>query len=180
MSQPSAISLTAPFPSGPWTFYFHAPKEKRWTLDTFKPIAKVNTIQDLLTIFQELGDKLKRGMYFCMKDPIPPLWENYQNIRGGSYSLRGGSEDGIDYFKTYVVGAMTNNITLNPKDTIVGISVSPKVMNGPNGTSKIGFYVIKIWNQDCQTFHDTRGIRLLHPKLVLGDILYTPHVDKKM
>jgi hypothetical protein len=169
-----------PLPSGAWTLYFHAPKEKRWTLDTFQPIAKVNSVQDILSIFQELGDKLKRGMYFCMKDGIPPLWENYQNIRGGSYSLRGGPEDGIDFYKAYVVGTMLNMTTMNPSDSIVGISVSPKIMNGANGTSKIGFYVIKLWNRDCEKFGKPDGIRLLHPKLVPADVLYTPHVEKKM
>jgi hypothetical protein len=169
-----------PLPSGAWTFYFHAPKEKRWTLDTFQPIAKVNSVQDILSVFQELGDKLKRGMYFCMKDGIPPLWENYQNIRGGSYSLRGGPEDGIDFYKAYVIGTMLNMTTVNPSDSIVGISVSPKIMNGANGTSKIGFYVIKLWNRDCEKFGKPDGIRLLHPKLVPTDVLYTPHVEKKM
>lgn len=180
MSQPSLPALTSPIPSGPWTLYFHAPKEKRWTLDTFKLIAKAATIQEMLSLFQELGDKLKRGMYFCMKDPIPPLWENFQNIRGGSYSLRGGPEEGPEYFKTYVIGAMLGKVALNPTDSIVGISVSPKVMNGPNGTAKIGFYVIKVWNRDCEAFHDPKGMQLLHPKLMPADVLYTPHVDKKM
>ena len=74
-----SISINVPLPTGTWTLYFHAPKEKRWSIDTFKPIAKVKNIQEILSVFQELGDKLKRGMFFCMRDPIPPLWENYQN-----------------------------------------------------------------------------------------------------
>jgi hypothetical protein len=78
------------------------------------------------------------------------------------------------------VGAVLNKITVDPADSIVGISVSPKVMNGPNGTSKIGFYVIKVWNRDCEKFHEVKGIRLLHPKLTQADVMYTPHVDKKM
>lgn len=173
-------NITDPLPSGSWTLYFHAPKEKKWTLETFQPIGTIRTVQDALAIFAELGDKLKRGMFFCMRDPIPPLWENYQNIRGGSYSLRGGPEDGPEYYKTYVVGALLDKVVENPADTIVGISVSPKIMNGPNGQSKIGFYVIKVWNKDCETYHAKTGLRLLHPKLVPADILYTPHVEKKM
>jgi len=174
------ISLTEPLPSGPWTLYFHAPKEKKWSIDTFHPIGKITNLQDILAIFNELDTKLKRGMYFCMKDPIPPLWENFQNIRGGSYSLRGNPEDGIDFYKTYVIGAMMNKAVANSADSIVGISVSPKIMNGQNGQSKIGFYVVKIWNRDCEKFNKPTGLRLLHPKLVPSDILYTPHVDKKM
>ena len=175
-----SISLSDPLPTGTWTLYFHAPKEKRWSIDTFKPIAKVKSTQEILSVFQELGDKLKRGMFFCMRDPVPPLWENYQNIRGGSYSLRGGPDDGVDFYKAYILGAMLDLTTNSIADTIVGVSISPKIMNGPNGTSKVGFYVIKLWNKDCSTFNKPTGIRLLHPKLTPADVLYTPHVDKKM
>lgn len=174
------IPLNDPFPSGPWILYFHAPKEKRWTIDTFQPIMTVNTIQEVLSLFVELGDKLKRGMYFFMKGKIPPLWENYQNIRGGSYSLRGSPDDGIEYYKTYVIGSMLNQAITNPGDSIVGVSVSPKIMNGPNGTSRIGFYVIKLWNKDSELYNKPSGLRLLHTNLREEDVLYTPHVDKKM
>ena len=175
-----SVDIDSPLPSGTWTLYFHAPKEKRWTLDTFKPIAKISTLRMAVQVFQELGDKIKRGMYFCMKDPIPPLWENYQNIRGGSYSIRGGTEEGGDYYKTYILAAMLNMVTTDSKDQIVGLSISPKIMSGPNGTHRVGFYVIKIWNKDSDTFKNPAGIHLLHQKLVPSDVLYTPHVDKKM
>ena len=174
-----SVDLDSPLPSGTWTLYFHAPREKRWTLDTFQPIAKISSIRDTLAVFNELGDKLKRGMFFCMRDPIPPLWENYQNIRGGSYSLRGGPEEGVEYYKSYIVGAMLELATA-PSDQIVGVSISPKIMNGPNGTQRVGFYVIKVWNKDSETYNVPSGIDLLHPKLTPADILYTPHVDKKM
>lgn len=172
--------LDSPLPSGTWTLYFHAPREKRWTIDTFQPIAKMNTLREVLVVFQELGDKIKRGMYFCMRDPAPPLWENYQNIRGGSYSLRGGPEEGSDYYRTYIIGAMMNYVALDPADQIVGLSISPKIMSGSNGSQRVGFYVIKLWNKDSEKFNKTTGINLLHPKLVPSDVLYTPHVDKKM
>ena len=115
-----------------------------------------------------------------MKDPIPPLWENYQNIRGGSYSLRGSAEDGMDLYKSYIIGSMMNMAVHDAADSIVGISISPKIMNLSNGQSKIGFYVIKVWNKDCEAFHTPSGLKLLHAKLVPADVLYTPHVNKKM
>jgi hypothetical protein len=36
-----SVKLDSPLP-GAWTLYFHAPREKRWTLDTFQPIAKLS------------------------------------------------------------------------------------------------------------------------------------------
>ncbi len=176
----AAFDLDLALPTGVWTLYFHAPREKRWTLDTFQPIAKLRTLREALAVFQELGDKLKRGMFFCMRDPIPPLWENYQNIRGGSYSLRGGLEEGADYFKAYTIGSMLGMATTAKEDTIQGISISPKIMSGPGGSHRVGFYVIKVWNKDSETFKVPSGIHLLHQKLVPNDVLYTPHVDKKM
>ena len=149
-------------------------------MDTFQPIAKMSSLREVLSVFQELGEKIKRGMYFCMRDPIPPLWENYQNIRGGSYSIRGGPEEGGDYYKAYIIGAMLNGVTTNPEDQIVGLSISPKIMSGPNGTQRVGFYVIKAWNKDSEKFNNPTGIHLLHSKLVPSDVLYTPHVEKKM
>ena len=175
-----SADLDSPLPSGTWTLYFHAPREKRWTLDTFQPIAKVGTLREILAVFNELGDKLKRGMFFCMRDPIPPLWENHQNIRGGSYSLRGGPEEGGEYYKAYILGAMLEKTVATAGDQIVGISISPKIMSGPNGSQRVGFYVIKVWNKDSEKFNDPKGLHLLHSKLVPADILYTPHVDKKM
>ena len=172
--------LNTPLPSGTWTLYFHAPKEKRWTMDTFQPIAKMSSLQETLSVFNELGDKLKRGMFFCMRYPIPPLWENYQNIRGGSYSLRGGSEEGVDYYKAYIVGAMIGKAVVGSDDQIVGVSISPKIMSGHNGSNRVGFYVIKVWNKDSEKYNRVDGIHLLHTKLVPSDILYTPHVEKKM
>jgi hypothetical protein len=140
----------------------------------------MSTLRQALAVFQELGDKIKRGMFFCMRDPVPPLWENFQNIRGGSYSIRGGPEEGGDYFKAYILGAMFGTAATEAEDQIMGVSISPKIMNGPNGAHRVGFYVIKVWNKDCERFKAPSGIHLLHQKLVLADVMYTPHVDKKM
>jgi hypothetical protein len=75
---------------------------------------------------------------------------------------------------------MLNLVTLDASDQIVGLSISPKIMSGPNGTQRVGFYVIKVWNKDSELYNEPKGIHLLHSKLVPADILYTPHVDKKM
>ena len=174
-----SVNLESALPDA-WTLYFHAPREKRWTLDTFQPIATFNTLNGALSVFQDLGDKIKRGMFFCMKSSIPPLWENHQNIRGGSYSIRGSAEHGPDYYKSYIIGAMTSVASRSDEDQITGVSISPKIMSGQNGTHRIGFYVIKVWNKDCAKFNKANGIHLLHESLVPSDILYTPHVDKKM
>ena len=82
-------NIDIPFVSGFWTLYYHPSREKRWTLDSFQKIGIVKSPRDVLEIFKELNEKIKSGMFFWMRENIPPLWENFQNIRGGSYSIRG-------------------------------------------------------------------------------------------
>jgi hypothetical protein len=118
-------------------------------------------------------------MFFWMRAGIPPLWENHQNIRGGSYSLRGSTETGLDIFMKYSVGAMLGNISEDPTDTILGVSISPKLVD-KGAQSGVGFYVIKIWNQDCTKFSIPQGIKLLDAKLTHAEIMYVPHNEKKM
>lgn len=167
------------FTTGQWTLYYHPSREKRWTLDSFEKIATVKKASEVLSIYKELGDKVKCGMFFWMKGSIPPLWENFQNIRGGSYSLRGIGDDGVWFFKLYSLAMMMNLITINRDDIVNGISISPKLQGfGPQ--QKVGYFIIKIWNKDSEKFKSKTNLQLLNEKISYDDIIYTPHVEKKM
>jgi hypothetical protein len=118
-------------------------------------------------------------MFFWMRESIPPLWENFQNIRGGSYSLRGSGDDGIKLFKLYSLGMMMNLLTVNKDDLMNGISISPKLQGfGPQ--QKVGYFIVKIWNRDSDKFKLKTNLLLLTENLSHDDIIYTPHVEKKM
>jgi len=174
------MDINSAIPTGEWSLYFHSPREKKWSLDTYSLITTVSTWDDMFAVTNELGDaKLKGGMFFWMRAGIPPLWENHQNIRGGSYSLRGSTETGLDIFMKYSIGAMLGNISEDPTDTILGVSISPKLVD-KGAQSGVGFYVIKIWNQDCTKFSVPQGIKLLDAKLTHAEIMYVPHNEKKM
>ena len=170
------------FETGYWTLYYHPSREKRWTLDSFEKISTVKTPREVLSIYKELADKLKAGMFFWMRGDIPPLWENFQNIRGGSYSLRGGLENGVDIFHLYTVGAMLGLATLSKDDKIMGVNISPKLVGGGNRDmdQTIGFYTIKIWNADCVKYGKAVGLNLLIKGLTTEEVMYTPHNEKKM
>lgn len=169
-------------PTGEWTLYFHSPREKKWSLDTYTDLGTVSTWRELFSLLNALGDvRLKGGMYFWMRKGIPPLWENYQNIRGGSYSLRGGLENGVDIFILYTVASMLG-IATDKEDKVMGINISPKLVGGGNRDmdQTIGFYTIKIWNQDCMRYGRSTGLTLLDKKITHEEVMYTPHNEKKM
>lgn len=164
------MELTEIIPTGPWTLYFHSPAEKKWSIDTFKNLATVSTWSEYLALINILDDtKWSRGMFFWMRASIPPLWENYQNIKGGSYSLCVGATDSIDIFHRYTLGCMLGSAT-EKEDSIQGITISPKK----------GFHVIKLWNKDAARFSSHNGLAILDKRVNLSEVRYMPHVEKKM
>lgn len=182
MSVSTQMSPEDKIPSGEWTLYFHSPREKRWSLDSYTELGTVTTWKETFALINALGDtRLRGGMYFWMRKGIPPLWENYQNIRGGSYSLRGSLDNGVDLFMLYTIGAMLDLATTRG-DKVMGINISPKLIGGGNRDTDqtIGFYTIKIWNQDCVKYGKATGLNLLDKRLSHEEVLYTPHNEKKM
>jgi hypothetical protein len=182
MSLSNTMNPDDQIPSGEWTLYFHSPREKKWSLDSYTDLGTASTWRDVFALTNALGEaKLKGGMYFWMRKGIPPLWENYQNIRGGSYSLRGSLESGVDIFLLYTIGAMLDLAT-NKGDKVMGVNISPKLVGGGNRDmdQTIGFYTIKIWNQDCVKYGKATGLSLLDKRLTHEEVLYTPHNEKKM
>jgi hypothetical protein len=164
------ISLSTPIPTGAWTLYFHSPGEKKWTPETFHKLDTITTVGNFISVIDAIDDsKWSRGMYFWMRGQIPPLWENFQNIRGGSYSICQGTRDSIDIFHRYTIACMFE-VATQKDDLIQGITISPKK----------GFHVIKIWNRDAGLFNKAAGLHLIDPRVLNSEIRYSPHVEKKM
>jgi hypothetical protein len=167
----SKLNLDSEIPTGPWTMYFHSPEETKWTLNTFINLGSMKSWRDFWSVIETLkADSLSDGMFFLMRDPIPPLWENHQNIRGGSYSIRVQKRDAGEVYITYAISAMLANMCKESTNQINGISISPKK----------GFNIIKIWNIDAVKYKLPTDIHLLCKEIKQDDVIYTPFVQKKM
>ncbi len=152
--------------------YFHQADAERWTIDTFVKVHTCVTWQDVLLSIEEVGQtRFKNGLPFFMRGDILPLWENYQNIRGGSYSMKVMSDNVKDVFLTHVLYAMTG-LAFKEKDNIcMGISMSPK-----KGT----FNILKLWNANAEKFNNPDGLAFIDVRCSESEVLYTPHVQKRM
>lgn len=159
------------FPSGPWTLYFHDPEDSSWTTDSYKVVGTFCTFPDLWATLNRIGTaKLLAGMFFMMRDPYPPLWENRANINGGSYCIKVPEKTAAETFQRYVAAGILNLVQQNPSNQIVGVSISPKK----------GFHILKIWNSDYKHYHKATEIVILGDGMIQSDIIYRPHVDQKM
>ena len=159
------------FPTGAWTLYFHDPEDSSWTADSYKILGSFQNFPDLWATLQRIGTaKLLAGMFFVMRNPYPPLWENRVNINGGSYCIKIPEKSAAETFQRYVAAAILNVVQQNTSNQIVGVSISPKK----------GFHILKIWNSNYKQFYKATDISILGDGMIQTDIIYRPHVDQKM
>ena len=170
-------SLTDLIPTGSWCLYYHNPVDTRWTPESYEKIASVKTWDELFTILRELTDvSLQQGMFFWMRDGIPPIYENHANIKGGCYSLRVSRQRATQFFLTYTIACFLGNVVTNPLNQIQGISISPKRIVEKNQS----FNVIKIWNKDSVKYNKGDQLVRLENIQQCSEIIYTPHIQKKL
>jgi hypothetical protein len=110
------------------------------------------------------------GMFFLMRDPIPPLWENHQNIRGGYYSFPCQKKDAADVYINYCIAAMLTSLTTNNGNFINGISISPKR----------GFNIVKVWNTNAQLYNKNSDLIHNISTVKQEEINFTPFLQKKL
>jgi len=166
-----SYTLDSEIPSGSWTLYFHSPEESKWTMNTFVSLGSMKTWKDFWSIMEALGaEPFSEGMFFLMRDPIPPLWENHQNIRGGYYSFRCQKRDATDCYLNYIIAALTGQLAKNDTNSINGLSISPKR----------GFNIVKIWNQLSVQHNKPSDLAYGMANVGETDVIYTPFVQKRM
>jgi hypothetical protein len=172
MCEVPKVSLTERISTGPWTLYFHQGDSEKWSIDTFVKVQVCETWSDVLSCLEEVGStRLKSGQPFFMRGDILPLWENYQNIRGGSYSVKVPSDNVKDVFTAHVLQAMIGLAFKDEGNLCAGISMSPK-----KGT----FNIMKIWNLNADKYNSPDGLCFLDSRCSDSEVLYTPHVQKRM
>lgn len=170
-------SLQDPFPTGSWTLYYHHPADHRWTPDSYQKLVTVKTWEQFFAFMNTLDDSVLQGaMLFWMRGDIPPLYENHNNIRGGCYSLRINRSKSGNYFLIYTIACMLGLVVQDTGNVIQGISISPKRVIEKNQV----FNVIKIWNKDCTKYKDVSQLLKLDNIQGTSEIIYTPHVQKKL
>jgi hypothetical protein len=156
-------------PTGPWSLWYHSPKENKWTPSTYKQVAVVKDWVEFWSLINAIGDDtVLNGFFFFMKGTTPPLWENKANIRGGSYSMRVSRQDAFDIYMIYVIGAMIGKATKSDENHINGITISPKK----------GFNIINIWNEDFNK-GSVGDLNEYVRRLPGEEVRYTRHIDKK-
>lgn len=125
-----------------WILYAHLPHDTDWSIESYKRIASMNSIEQVIAISESLPDKMiVNCMLFLMRSHIKPMWEDSNNKSGGCFSYKINNNDVIKVWQKLSYSLVGESLIVNKKKhkCINGITISPKK----------NFCIIKIWLKDC-------------------------------
>ena len=137
-----------------WTLWAHLPHDIDWSIQSYKKIFTVTTVEEAIAITETLPEVLvKNCMLFIMREGIKPVWEDPKNRNGGCFSYKITNKSVYEVWKdmSYVLMGETISDYVNFSSCVTGITISPKK----------NFCIIKIWLCDCKN---------QNPNIVSNDI----------
>jgi hypothetical protein len=126
-----------------WTMWMHLPHDTDWSINSYKKILTVETVEHTLALLVTLPDVLvKNCMLFFMKEGIKPIWEDEKNKNGGCFSFKISNKNVYDVWTELSYLLVGETISKNDAfvNNITGITISPKK----------NFCIIKIWMSNCE------------------------------
>ncbi len=149
-----------------WTLYYHSSTNDDWSSDSYKKFFKFNTIEEFFALINIITiHHYRNGMFFLMREDIPPYWECDQNRHGGAWSMRVQAKHAYDEWINWATNLLSNNIVTSRYDSskITGINMTPKSEQN---------YIIKIWNTNSNEYQ-TELINF--PPRYRDHVLYRKH-----
>jgi hypothetical protein len=152
-----------------WILWYHDPENKDYSLQSYVKIADISTPQQFWTVVDSISKEAwESGMFFFMRHGFKPLWDAPENEAGGAWSKKIEASETYTVFIDLMVHCITNELLGSRKDTLVGLTLSPK---GP-------FSIIKVWNTHTSV-SDTAYLNQKIQNFKIGDdVTYTAHKSR--
>ena len=128
--------------SDKWCLWAHLPHDIDWSLNSYKAIYTMGTVEETIAITESMPDILvKNCMLFIMRNGVKPTWEDPVNRNGGCFSYKVSNKCVYDVWKelTYVLVGVSISKSSSFVSCVTGITISPKK----------NFCIIKIWMTNC-------------------------------
>lgn len=151
-----------------WTFWAHLPHDTDWTIDSYKKLVTISSLEEVITLNNIIPDEMICNcMIFIMRDGIDPLWEDINNVNGGSFSFKVGNDIVCKLWKEIVYSLIG--------ESLIEDEVNNKKINGITISPKKNFCIIKIWFSDCSI--QNAKILNLNEKFVVNGCLFKKHAN---
>ena len=124
-----------------WILWHHDINNPHYHLEDYKKLLRIETVQDFWIAFNQIKD-VSSGMYFLMRDGVPPIWEHPVNKNGGAWKFRIRKSEAHRVWINLALTVIGETIS-DKSDKITGISISPKFQNT----------TVRVWNSDNVRHH---------------------------
>ena len=152
-----------------WVLWYHDPASKDYSLEGYLKIADISTAQQLWSVVNTISKEAwESGMFFFMRRGFKPLWDAPENEAGGAWSKQIEAALIHETIIDVMVYCVTNELLNSRKETLVGMTVSPK---GP-------FSIVKVWNTTTAISDNSYLNKAMQYFKVGADVTYTPHKSR--
>ena len=129
--------------SDKWVLWAHLPHDTDWSLNSYKNIMEIDTVEGMIALYKVLPEKMvKNCMLFLMRKGVIPMWEDKKNRNGGCFSYKIPNKN---VFKVWKLASFS----LVGETLSIGETMSPHI-NGITISPKKSFCIIKIWIDSCE------------------------------
>ena len=125
-----------------WTMWAHLPHDTDWSIESYKQIYDISSVEGALAITETIPEILvKNCMLFLMRQGIKPIWEDPKNRQGGCFSYKISNKNVYEVWRDlcYVLVGETISNQISFVANVNGITISPKK----------NFCIVKIWMSTC-------------------------------
>ena len=149
-----------------FVLWYHDPNSSDYSLSSYIRIMEISNVNDFWSSTEAISPEAwNSGMFFFMRRGFKPLWDVPENEAGGAWSKKIEASEAYTVFIDLMVHCILNDLLSLRKETLVGITISPK---GP-------FSIIKVWNTTT-TVSDNGYINPKIDNFKIGDdVTYTAH-----
>jgi Eukaryotic initiation factor 4E len=153
-----------------WILWYHDPENNDYSLNGYVRIADLSTPQQFWSVVDTIPkDAWECGMFFFMRQGFKPLWDSPENENGGSWSKKVDITNIQNIFIDLMVHCASNELLIKNKESLAGITVSPKG----------NFSIVKIWNTNISVYDRSNINNKIKLFPVGDDVTYTAHKSRR-
>lgn len=148
VKQPEVFSGEKHILDDTWVMWFHDLNSDDWSINSYSQLLRFNTAEDYWIMYNNLSNTYN-GMYYLMRQGIPPIWDDPINIHGGGWTFKVDKKFAQDMWQKLSNFCVCETLSQRYRD-IVGVSISPKIK----------FVTIRVWtNSNVKKLGDFENIK---------------------
>ena len=160
------IGVGSLFLNDTWSLYFHDADDNNWTMQSYRKLAQISTVEEFAIIAKTLTDLWDRGMFFIMRSHIDPIWEHEENRHGGCFSMK--------VMKNHVNNVWFQTCAQTLSECLVKNKENWSIVSGISISPKRSYCIIRVWINNI-AYKDSQNFNLNNPDYT--EIFFKPHTS---